>query len=120
MSDFTTPDQQVSAVVVGGIAGGESRTPLTYTEARLRWQSSKEQTTESRMDYLSAKNFGNSESVFIAAVVLAEAYCLEVESHDAFEELVVEENWRLIQAERESADADVLKAAIQSELEHAS
>ena len=115
MSDFIQADQQPSP----GAAPGGPTAPLSYTQARLKWQSAKEQTTDSRMDYLSAKNFGTNESVFVAAVVLAEAYCNEVEAHDAFEELVVDENWRLIQSEREAIKADELMAALNEEAESA-
>ena len=75
MTDIQTADQQP-----------------TFAEALHVWEGTKIQLEESRVDYLDCKNFGNSTSLFTAAVVLAEAFCMEREAFEVFDGIVAEEN----------------------------
>jgi hypothetical protein len=100
MSDFTTPDQQATGAL--GVHGGVAH-PLTYSEALHRLEACQEQLDESRMDYLSAKDFGNATSLFTAAVVLSEAVCLTEDARTVYQHVCNEDLRRAIQEEMEAA-----------------
>ncbi len=74
-----------------------------YTDALHTWEQSKIQLEESRVDYLDAKECGNSTSLFTAAVILADTYCLEQEAFVAYTHICNEDMRVAIQQELEAA-----------------
>jgi hypothetical protein len=89
-------------------------TPTPYEQARSRKEAAKKLVEESRVDYLTAKKSDHPKAflaVLTAASLLADAYCSFVECEDAFEEIVLDEDWKAIQAEREMTVEEVLDRA---------
>jgi hypothetical protein len=76
---------------------------MTFHEALHTWELAQDQVDESRAEYLSAKNFGNATTMFTAAVVLAEAHCIEREAFDLYQATADEEMRAVIRAERAAA-----------------
>lgn len=72
----------------------------TYEQVTLKWHAAQMQLDESHEDYLSVKKTGRSEVVFTAALVLAEAYCLEREAFQVHEDMVLEELQNQVRTEK--------------------
>ena len=86
--------------------GGNTPT-VTYREALRRAEAAEQFCAKSRADYLTAKaTSGTHESSLYlvqAALMLAEAACLEYDAHEVLEDVVVDEMAKEIAAERKAA-----------------
>lgn len=113
MSDLTTADQQPTS-------GAVPARPLSFSAALGRWELSRKQTDDCRLDYLECKNFGSSESVFVAAVVYAEAANSEAEARELYEQVCDDDYHAMLLAEKDAEMAERLRVAVNEEAEVAS
>lgn len=87
---------------------------MTYPEALKRAQSARETADECKHDYLAAKAWQGMDAVglvFSAAVVAIEAQLLSDSAEQNLEDIVVEENYKQILAERSMSIEQILENA---------